>query len=137
MDDASSLEEEFEQDLLLEPPEPPLASTPRQRLEDARAMADGNCDVTLGGDGGFPVPGIDDGDGEEPDTSTHLLQVGYILYESLVSAYSSISRRSVVIWLATGVVSSDQRGDSRGMLHPNESCCRLEPRNRVKMEVWV
>ena len=83
MNDNSSLEEEFEQDLLLEPDEPPPASTPRQRLEDARAMAEGNCDVSLGGEGDLAVPESVDRGAEEPDTSMHLLQVRCLSCKSL------------------------------------------------------
>lgn len=75
MDDASSLEEEFENDLLQGPDEPNPASNARQRLEDARAMADGNGDVARGERGEFLVPESVGCDGEGPDTSTHLLQV--------------------------------------------------------------
>lgn len=83
MDETSGLEEEFEQDLLLETEELPPASTPRQRLEDARAMADGNCDVAFGRGGLFPLPESEDGEGKGEDTSMHLLQVGCVSYESL------------------------------------------------------
>lgn len=82
MENASTLEEEFEQDLLLEPEEPP-ASTPRQRLEDAKAMADGNCDVALGGGGEVLAPESVGGDGEGADTSMHLLQVRCVAQEPL------------------------------------------------------
>lgn len=103
MDDASSLEDEFEQDLLLEPEEPPPASTPRQRLEDARAMADGNDDVSFWSEGGFAVPENLDGGGEEPDTSMHLLQVRSLSCKSL-------SRRSLTFRLCCGwYISLDQQ----------------------------
>lgn len=87
MDDASALEWELEQELLLESEQQqlPAVSTPRQRLEDARAMADGNCGVAPGAAGeereengcisycssGSSLP-PEEG---EQDMSTHLLQV--------------------------------------------------------------
>lgn len=90
MDDDSSLEQELER--LLE--DELLVSTPRQRLEDARAMADGVvldcCDdrsldrcsgeegepVAHGGMGG--VHRDAETEEKEQDTSTHLLQVSLI-----------------------------------------------------------
>lgn len=81
MDDAASLEEEFEQELLLEPDGSPPASTPRQRLEDARAMADGNCDVAWREGGHVVVTESVDGDEQGPDTSMHLLQVRCVSYD--------------------------------------------------------
>ncbi len=78
MDEASNLEEELEQELLLEPEEKQLSlSTPRQRLEEARAMADGSYDVvTTGGEGdSVATKNANGGDEEEQQSSAHLLQV--------------------------------------------------------------
>lgn len=94
MEDDSSLEQELER--LLE--DEVLVSTPRQRLEDARAMADGmvlDCDDgsldRCSGDEGEPIihDGVDDvhGDAEaeekEQETSTHLLQVSCTSFKML------------------------------------------------------
>ena len=78
MDEASTLEEELEQELLLEPDEKLLPlSTPRQRLEEARAMADGSYGVEPSGeeDYSWASKSADGGDEEEQQHSIHLLQV--------------------------------------------------------------
>lgn len=89
MENASTLELELEQELLLES-EQEQVSTPRQRLEDARAMDVSHCCgsvAALGAAGGERAADdcisyihSDGGEslqpeGEEQDTSTHLLQV--------------------------------------------------------------
>jgi len=78
MDEDSNLEEELEQALLLEPDENLLSlSTPRQRLEEARAMANGSYDVEANGGEGYSGASKSESGSceEEQRNSTHLLQV--------------------------------------------------------------
>lgn len=87
MEDASALERELEQELLLESEQEEQVSTPRQRLEDARAMDDSNCGSVSalvavgkerGTDGYISYPSVGElstPEEEEEDTSSHLLQV--------------------------------------------------------------
>lgn len=98
MDEDSNLEEELEQELLLEPEEKLPLSTPRQRLEEARAMADGSYDVVASGGEGYSgaSKSANGGDEEEQQSSMHLLQVRCVSKKNSETGLWIISVRTAV-----------------------------------------